>query len=129
MHCLLLSFCSFFLGFSSTFAKCVLFCFSFCFFFFATDPQKTDIPVLGRYTHDRSLIPGLQYLVDNYGEEEVKFSRNYRGKSRTQTIAYLFLLHLVVQKHIQEIFLLQMSKFMEFVINHGKNFGLKMVKH
>ena len=36
-------------------------------------PQNQDIPVLGRYTHARSLLPRLKQLVDEHGDEELTF--------------------------------------------------------
>eukprot|EP00485_Elphidium_margaritaceum_P009873 CAMPEP_0202685912 /NCGR_PEP_ID=MMETSP1385-20130828/1730_1 /ASSEMBLY_ACC=CAM_ASM_000861 /TAXON_ID=933848 /ORGANISM="Elphidium margaritaceum" /LENGTH=1663 /DNA_ID=CAMNT_0049340385 /DNA_START=133 /DNA_END=5121 /DNA_ORIENTATION=- len=37
-------------------------------------PQNNNIPVLGRYTHARSLLPRLRDLADNYGEEKIQFA-------------------------------------------------------
>ena len=36
-------------------------------------PQNRDIPVLGRYTHSRALLPRFKQLVDDHGEEEIVF--------------------------------------------------------
>ena len=36
-------------------------------------PQNRDIPVLGRYTHARALLPRLKQLVEEHGEEEIAF--------------------------------------------------------
>eukprot|EP01084_Bolivina_argentea_P116470 206943_1 len=36
-------------------------------------PQNTNIPVLGRYTHARSLVPKLRELSDLYGNEDGQF--------------------------------------------------------
>ena len=37
-------------------------------------PQNINIPVRGRYTHARIVLSRLRYLVDEYGDEEMKFA-------------------------------------------------------
>ncbi len=37
-------------------------------------PQNTNIPVLGRYTHARALLPYLGELSDLYGSESFQFA-------------------------------------------------------
>ena len=45
--------------------------------------QNNNIPVLGRYTHARALLPRLKYFVDNYGNEKVIFGGTNGGISVT----------------------------------------------
>ena len=37
-------------------------------------PQNIDIPVLGRYVHGRIMLSRLRYLVDEYGDERIRFA-------------------------------------------------------
>ena len=36
--------------------------------------QNTDIPVLGRYTHGRVVLSRLRYMVDEAGDETLRFA-------------------------------------------------------
>ena len=36
-------------------------------------PQNNNIPVLGRYTHSRSILRRLKQFVDTFGDETIQF--------------------------------------------------------
>jgi len=42
-------------------------------------PQNVDIPVKGRYTHGRIILARLRYLVDEYGDEKVRFANRKKA--------------------------------------------------
>ena len=50
--------------------------FLFCFEIYTQNlgPQNNEIPVLGKYTQARAILPRLKYLVENYGDETVTFN-------------------------------------------------------
>jgi len=45
-------------------------------------PQNTNIPVKGRYTHGRIILARLRYLVDEYGDEPIRFA----NRKKTTTV-------------------------------------------
>eukprot|EP01083_Nonionella_stella_P216978 779289_1 len=43
-------------------------------------PQNDDIPVLGRYTHARALLPRIRQFVEDFGEQSIQFyNRNVQS--------------------------------------------------